>query len=201
MKRFFVLCLLVAFAFSLPQLGHAQGNPEAVKLAREGTQAAKDQDWDKAIEALRKATELDHKYAPNLAAALQQRATVAANERRFPEAIADFTDAIKVSPKDAGIYERRAAVEMKMNDLTKAMADYSEAIKLNPNEIRYYLYRGYVFESQGDLQNALADTEKVLKLDKKNAEALARKKRIEERLKQQQANQPPGQPAPTKAPH
>ena len=122
---------------------------------------------------------MDNKYATSLAAALQQRGFAAANERRFPEAITDFTEALKVNPRDAGIYERRAVVEMKMKDLDKALADYSEAIKLRTHEVRYFLYRGYIFESKGDWKNAMADTEKALKIDKKNAEAISRKTRLE----------------------
>lgn len=191
------LCVFVAVALgavvflqSLP----AQADKEANKLAREGSEAAKDQDWDKAITSLRKANDLDHKYAPNLAAAFQQRATAAANDRRFPEAIEDFDEAIKLTPHDASIYERRAAVEMKINDMDKALADYTEAIKLSPHEIRYYLYRGYVYESKGDLQNSLADTEKALKIDKKNAEAIARKTRLETRIKIQSGTAQPSVP-------
>jgi tetratricopeptide (TPR) repeat protein len=195
MKKIALVFLFTSLTFSIPNFARAQGNPEAAKLARQGAQAAKDQDWDKAIESFRKANELDRKFGPNLAAAYQQRGYAAANERRFPEAIADFTEALKVNPKDAGIYEQRAAVEMKINDLDKALADYSEAIKLNPHEARYYLYRGYIFESKADWKNSMADTEKALKIDKKNAEAISRKTRLEARMK---AAGPA--PAPTKAP-
>ena len=59
---------------------------------------------------------------------------------KFPEAMTDFTDALKLNPRDTGILERRAYVEMKMNDFDKALADYTEAIKINPREMRYYYY-------------------------------------------------------------
>lgn len=198
MKKTVFVYLIVTLAFSIPNFARGQGSSEAVKLARQGSEAAKDQDWDKAIESFRKAHELDRKFGPNLAAAYQQRGFASANDRKFPEAIADFTEAIKVNPRDAGIYEQRAAVEMKMNDLDKALADYSEAIKLSPHEVRYFLYRSYVFESKADWKNSMADTEKALKLDKKNAEAISRKTRLEARMKASSENAPA--PAPTKAP-
>lgn len=191
MKTIPTFCLIALLAFSIPQFAHAEENKEAARLAREAAAAAKDQDFDKAVESARKASAMDNKYASSLAAALQQRGFAAANERRFPDAITDFTEALKISPRDAGIYERRAAVEMKTNEMDKAMADYSEAIKINPREVRYYLYRGYIFENQADLRNAMADTEKALKIDKKNAEALARKTRLETRMKQQAAPKQP----------
>lgn len=192
--------MIALVAVSNPQFARAEENKEAAKLAREAAAAAKDQDFDKAVESARKAAAMDNKYASSLAAALQQRGFAAANEKRLPEAIADFTEALKVNPRDAGIYERRAAVEMKINALDKALADYNEAIKIKPNETRYYSYRAYIFEMNGDLKNAMADTEKVLKMEKKNAEALARKTRLETRIKQQAGMNAPPPAAPAPAP-
>jgi len=202
MKTISTFCLIAVVVFSIPQFAIAQENKEAARLAREAAAAAKDQDFDKAVELARKASAMDNKYASSLAAALQQRGFAAANERRYPDAIADFTEALKINPHDAGIYERRAAVEMKINDFDKALADYSEAIKLKGNDARYYNYRAYILEMKGDLKNAMADTEKVLKMERKNAEALARKARLETRLKQQAGtNAPsPATPAPPKKP-
>jgi tetratricopeptide (TPR) repeat protein len=208
MKKILRFSLITALALCLLPTARAQGNREANSLARRGTDAAKNQEWDEAIEDLRKATGLDRKYAPSLAVALQGRATAYAAAQRFQEAAADLDEAIKVNPRNASAYEGRASVAIKMNDLDKAAAIYSEAIKLNPSELRYYLYRSYVYELKGDLKNSMADTEKALKLDKGNAEALSRKARLETRLKQaSELNPPPSAsnppqpvPAPTKRP-
>jgi len=197
MKKSLCFSLITALALCLLQTAHAQGNREANSLARRGTDAAKNQEWDEAIEDLRKATGLDRKYAPSLAVALQGRATAYAAAQRFQEAAADLDEAIKVNPRNASAYEGRASLAIKMNDLDKAAAMYSEAIKLNPSELRYYLYRSYVYELKGDLKNSMADTEKVLKLDKGNAEALSRKARLETRLRQAaELNPPPPAPNP-----
>ena len=170
---------------------------EANKLAREGAEASKNQEWDKAVELLRKATTLDRKYAPNLAAVYQQRGYAAANEQKFQDAISEYSEALKWNSQDPRIYEQRAAVEMKLNDTDKALADYSEAIKLKPNEIRYYLYRGYIYETKNDIKSSMADTEKALKLDPNNQEAKTRKARLEAR---QAANAPLPPPPPARSP-
>ena len=159
--------------------------------------ASKNQDWNKAIEAFRKATDLDRKFAPNLAIAYQQRGFASAKEQSFEDAIRDFSDALKINSRDARIYEQRAAVEMKMYDYDKAVADYSEAITLKPNEVRYYLYRSYIYEMKEDVKNSMADTEKALKLDPKNAEAKGRKARLE--AKQSAALPPVNSPQPAPA--
>ncbi|PYL88378.1 MAG: hypothetical protein DMF16_08505, partial [Verrucomicrobia bacterium] len=46
-----------------------QGNQEAGNLTREGIEASKAKDWDKAIAAFKRAAQLDEHYAPNLASA------------------------------------------------------------------------------------------------------------------------------------
>ena len=202
MKTFSAFCLIATLAISLPQFALGQGNPEATKLAKEGAQANKNQDWDKAIEAFRKATAIDRKNAPNLAAVLQKRAMAYVAQQNFPMALEDLNEALKIMPNDAEAHERRAYVEMQVRDYDKALADYSDAIKQRPNEVRYLLMRSYIFEVKGDFANSMADTEKVLKLNKKNAEALSRKARLETIMKQRAnaAPPPPPGPAPGKTP-
>jgi tetratricopeptide (TPR) repeat protein len=186
MKKISLFTFIAAVALCASQLPgapaqstkDAKGANEANKLAREGAEASKNQDLDKAVELLRKATALDHKYGKDLSAVYQQRAYAAATNQQFEDALNDYGEAIKISPEDPRIYEQRAAVEMKMQDMDKALADYSEAIKLKPDDVRYYAYRSYIYEVKGDTKNAMADTEKVLKLDPKNQEAKARKDRL-----------------------
>lgn len=190
MKKSVALTFLTAIALCGAQICQAEAKKnvnEANKLAREGADAAKNQEWDKAVDLLRKATALDKKYSDELSAVYQQQGYAAASEQRYPDAITAYSEALKLTPQDVRIYEQRAAVEMKANDTDKALADYSEAIKLKPNEVRYLNYRAYIYETKVDLKNAMADTEKVLKVDPKNEEALSRKKRVEAR---QAANAP-----------
>src|SRR5262245_24973565 len=146
MKRTFVFTFLTVLALCAAQLSNAEAPKEAKeanKLARDGAEASKNQEFDNAIELLKKAAALDHKYATNLAAVYQQPAYAAATNQQFQDAVNDYGEAIKITPDDARIYEQRAAVEMKLNDMDKALADYSQAIKLKPNEVRYYSYRSY----------------------------------------------------------
>jgi tetratricopeptide (TPR) repeat protein len=199
MKKYSTLTVMIALSLCISQVAKAQGNKEANKLARDGAEALKGQDWDKAVELFRKASSLDHKYTPDLAVAYQQRGYAYASNQNYQEAIRDYTEALKIKSNDPRMYEQRAAVEMKINDYDKALADYSEAIKLKANEVRYYLYRGYIYEVKEDIKNSLADTEKALKLDPNNKDAKARKQRLEQK---QAANAPltppPAVPSPAK---
>jgi tetratricopeptide (TPR) repeat protein len=194
MKKSFAFTLITVLAICVSQVcqGETKKNTnEANRLAREGAEAAKNQDWDKAVELLRKAAAMDHKYSDELAAVYQRRGYADASEQKYQDAINDYSEALKLTPQDVRIYEQRAAVEMKIQDYDKALADYSEVIKLKPNEARYYNYRAYIYELKNDSKNALADTEKVLKMDPNNQEAKARKQRIEQKLAENTPLTPP----------
>jgi tetratricopeptide (TPR) repeat protein len=199
MKTLFALYLATTLGLSIAQSAQQEGNQEAAKIAREGSQAAKDQDWGKAIERLRKAAEMDRKYTQSLAIVYQQRAFSYANDQRFQDALNDLGEAIKINPRDARAYEQRAAIEMKINDYDRALADYEVAIKINPDEIKYHLYRGYIYELRGDIQNAMADTEAALKISSKNKEAVARKQRLQ-KIQSATAPTPPPNAPPFAAP-
>ncbi len=199
MKTLFAICLATTLGLSGVQSAQQEGNPEAAKIAREGSQAAKDQDWSKAIERFHKAAEMDRKYTQSLALAYQQRAFSYANDQRFQDALNDLGEAIRINPRDARTFEQRAAVEMRINDYDKALADYEVATKLNPGEIKYHLYRGYIYELRGDVQNAMAETDSALKINSKNKEALERKQRLQ-KIQSATAPTPPPNAPPVAAP-
>ena len=200
MKKSFAFTLTTALALCVSQVCQAaeKKNPEANKLALEGAKAAKNQDFDKAVDLLKKAAAMDKKYTDELSAVYQQRGYAAATNQQFQDAINDYSEAAKLTPQNVRVYEQRAAVEMKIQDYDKALADYSEIIKLKPNEVRYYNYRAYIYEIKNDVQNALAETERALKLDPNNQEAKARKQRIEQKVAANPTLTPP--PTPTGSP-
>ena len=194
MNRSFAFILIMSLALCGSQVCQAaeKKNPEANRLAREGAEAAKNQDWDKAVDSLKKATAMDKKYGDELSAVYQQRGYAAANEQRYGDAINDYNEALKLTPQDtARIHEQRAAVEMKIQDYDKALADYSELIKQKPNEIRYLNYRAYIYELKNDLQNSMAENENILKADPNNQDAKARKQRLEQKIAERTPLTPP----------
>jgi tetratricopeptide (TPR) repeat protein len=202
MNRSFAFILITALALGVSQVCQAaeKKNPEANKLAREGAEAAKNQDFDKAVDLLKKATGMDRKYADELSAVYQQRAYAAAKDQKYGDAINDYEEALKLTPQQAPrIHEQRAAVEMKIQDYDKALADYSELIKQKPNEIKYLNYRAYIYELKNDLQNSMTDNETILKTEPNNQDAKARKQRLEQKIAERTPLTPPPR-SPTAAP-
>ena len=206
MNRSFAFISIAALTLCASQVCQAaeKKNPEANRLAREGAEAAKNQDFDKAVDLLKKAAAMDHKYADELSAVYQQRGYAATKDQRYGDAMNDYEEALKLTPQQAArIREQRAAVEMKIQDFDKALADYSELIKEKPNEIKYLNYRAYIYELKNDVHNSQADNDKILKADPNNQDANARKQRLERKIAESVTLTPPPRsptPSPTRAP-
>ncbi len=192
MKNICLFYLLGAFLLAaIPNPAVAQGNREAAKLTKEGSEALKSKDYDRAVDLFRRAAQLDGKNNKSYAAALQQRAYALTMARKYQQAIDDYNAASDITPDDPGISERRAYAEMRLGDYDHALADYGDLLKRKPNDVRLLLYRSYIYEVKNDVPNAMADVDKVLQMQKNNPEAKARK----QRLTQLQESQPLATPA------
>ncbi len=137
MKKCFAFTVISALALCVSQVSAAEPkkNVEANKLAREGAEAAKSQDWDKAVELLRKATALDNKYADELSAVYQRRGYADASEQKYQDAIDEYGEALKLTPKDPRIYEQRyrAYIYEIKNYFFNEMATTEKVLKLDSN--------------------------------------------------------------------
>ena len=60
----------------------------------------------------------------------------------FNDAIAAFTEAIRLNPKDFEAYHCRAFAFQKMGQPSRAIADYTEAIRLDPTAPNPHINRG-----------------------------------------------------------
>ena len=209
MKKYSALTLIVALAVGFLQIAQTQGakeaketkgNIEANRLARDGADALKSNDFDKAVDLLRKASNLDHKYTSDLAIAYERRGYALAKNQQFQDAVQDYTEAIKIKSNEPRIYEERAYAEMKIYAYDKALDDYAELIKLKPKEVRYYNFRAYIYEAKEDAQHSMAETDSALKIDPNNQEAKERKQRLERKEAEKMPTPPPNTPAPKKSP-
>src|SRR5438132_7967023 len=100
MKKFSAYFITITLLLCLWQGVHAQGNPEFSRLSKEGFEAAKNKDWDKAVEAYRRATQIDRKASQNFSAALRQRAFVYQSQQKYQQAAADYDEALKITHND-----------------------------------------------------------------------------------------------------
>jgi len=86
------------------------------------------------------------------------------------KAVADFTEAIKISPKLSKAYGNRGIALLKLKQIDLAIGDFTEAIHLAPADANGYALRAKAYRAQGDDKNAAEDERKVQELKKTPAE-------------------------------
>ena len=92
-------------------------------------------------------------------------------------AIADYTKAIEIRPKDGSAYLLRGRVRQDRGDYDRAIADYGKAIEFNPKGDAAYDDRGGAHQSKGDFDRAIADFSEVIRLNPSDAGAYNRRGR------------------------
>ena len=112
----------------------------------------------------------DHK-----AVAYRNRGNARADAGAAAEAVADFSEAIKLRPNDASSYAGRGRAKLTLGDVSGAIADYTEALRLTPNSASYFVGRGHARFVQGDLPAAIADFTEAIRLNPKSASAFNRR--------------------------
>jgi tetratricopeptide (TPR) repeat protein len=91
---------------------------------------------------------------------------------QFDQAIAEYSEAIRLNPNDAVTYATRGMTYQKKGDYDLAIADFSVCIRLNPDLQDSYIYRGLVYELKGDHSHAIADYNRAIRLNPDAAGAL-----------------------------
>jgi tetratricopeptide (TPR) repeat protein len=75
----------------------------------------------------------------------------------YEGAIADYSQAIALNPKNSLYYDNRARAYNHQGRYKEAIADYSQAIKLRPKDADLYLRRAYTYANMGDKNRSIID--------------------------------------------
>lgn len=110
------------------------------------------------------ATKLESKAVVGAGRILYMRGRAYMKQKKYKEAIADFTDAIPHYPTAAENYYQRGTAYFYLNQLSKAQADFIQALALDPKHGRAEYGRGMVFERRGCIGEAVNAYSKSLKL-------------------------------------
>jgi tetratricopeptide (TPR) repeat protein len=92
-----------------------------------------------------------------------------ANAGDYDRAIAYYSEAIRLDPKNAIVFASRGFAYQKKGDYDRAITDYSEAIQLNPTYALVFNNRGNAYQNKGDYDRAIADYSEAIRPDPKNA--------------------------------
>ena len=86
-------------------------------------------------------------------------------------AIADYTRAIKLDPKNVNVYNNRGTEKQNAGDIAGALADFSRAIEVNPLEPDPYYNRGTIYFLKHDWKKALSDLQRHDELNEEDEDA------------------------------
>ncbi len=85
-------------------------------------------------------------------------------QRHYAEAVASFSQAIKLKPDWEEAYMRRGVAKEGQNNLYGALEDFSHAIKLNPRDAAAYERHARILEISGDFSKSVTDINEALQL-------------------------------------
>lgn len=87
------------------------------------------------------------------------------------QSIADYTEAIRLKPKDATARYDRGLAWLAKKDYDKAIIDFSSAIRLKPKYALAYYKRGNAWREKKEYDKAIADYTEAIRIDPKSAAA------------------------------
>ena len=127
--------------------------------------------YDEGIETCTRALAARGINPSDQAFALQRRARLFAALRKFDEAIADFSEVIRLKPSFAENYWERASAHSQKGEHERALSDLDEAVRLDPANIRIRVQRGHARANLGKSELALADFEAVIRAEPRSGDA------------------------------
>lgn len=92
------------------------------------------------------------------------------DNKKYEDAVIQFTSAIGLDPSNTDYYTARAKAYEMLNKNTQAYADYEKAVVFKPKEADAYISLGRVCNKLGKFDEALAFLNRASVLDKRNSE-------------------------------
>ncbi len=96
--------------------------------------------------------------------ALLERGTESLENRRYDTAIADFTQATGLAPRDVRPLSRRGTAWLRKGEYGKAVEDFTRAIEIAP-DVRDYINRGVAHRALEQYPQAIADFDAAIHRD------------------------------------
>jgi tetratricopeptide (TPR) repeat protein len=104
-------------------------------------------------------------------AALVTQGDAANQAGQFDSAVAAFSEAIRLDPRNATTFYARGNVYSRLQDSDRAITDFTEAVRLDRNYAKAWSARGLAYSDKQDYGRAIADFSEALRLDPQLTEA------------------------------
>lgn len=128
-------------------------------------QAEESEDWEAVVRSSSAILDAD----PEDSDAYIARGAAYYSLAKYPQAIADLSEAFRRGVDSAQWYLLRASCYSAEKDWDRAQEDLSHALVLNPDDASTYRARFALFFKQGRWQEAIADLSKAIRLEPENA--------------------------------
>ncbi|KAK7536436.1 uncharacterized protein J3D65DRAFT_554671 [Phyllosticta citribraziliensis] len=113
-------------------------------------------------------------------------------EKKFPEAIDKFTQAIQLDPQNHVLYSNRSGCFASMKDFEHAYQDAEKTTELKPDWAKGWSRKGSALHGKGDLVTAVDAFEHALKLEPTNAQAKSGLDAVKRAIENEEHNDPSG---------
>ena len=100
---------------------------------------------------------------------LLQRARARELYGQGPQAVADYSEIIRLEPENVEAWHGRGNARRWMRDLEGAIGDYTEALRLKPDRAVSYVGRARVHREQGNQDRVIDDLSEAIRLDPRQA--------------------------------
>mmetsp|Transcript_1151 Transcript_1151/g.2403 ORF Transcript_1151/g.2403 Transcript_1151/m.2403 type:complete len:237 (-) Transcript_1151:264-974(-) len=107
---------------------------------------------------------------------------------RYPEAIQEYTEAIRRSPLDPAPYSNRAAAYTKLGEFPLGLKDCEKCLELDPKYLKAYSRKGAIHFFMKEFHKCLDVYQKGLEVDPSSAEMLDGLRRTKLAIQEQQSS-------------
>ena len=153
--------VLVICCILLPITATASSDQVQAYLDR-GEAYGQEGQFDKAIEEINKALEID----PQNANAFNDRGLAFWLKGDINSALVDYNKAIEINPSFAMAYNNRGLLYGKgQGEMDLAIADFSKAIEMDPKLVDAYLSRGMAYSFKKEFDKSIADYGKAIEIN------------------------------------
>ncbi|OAY46519.1 outer envelope protein 64, chloroplastic [Manihot esculenta] len=108
----------------------------------------------------------------------KEKGNQAFKDKQWQKAVSYYTEAIRLSGKNATYYSNRAAAYLELGSFIQAEADCTEAINLDKKNVKAYFRRGTAREMLGYYKEAIEDFKYALVLEPTNKRAALSAQRL-----------------------
>jgi len=157
--------------------------------AIEMCKAAQLESYSKDTQRLLKSLELEKKKRDTLdyqdsdkAEEAKQRGNSFFREKKFPQAIAEYEEAVKRAPKDAAIRNNLSAALTKIMDFNGAKTQIEKALELDPNYTKAWARKGDIEYAFKEYHKALESYKKGLELEPENASCKEGLRKVQQQI-------------------